>query len=157
MMVFIAAVTDPETDDWFSQAADDVGEVLNQLITIGSVASATGAPMTPIGILNSGLSMAQSKVSLKKSAFTVELNSSKVENIIPARGSLSEIGASTRYAGSMLTEAEAEAQRAEYLEHVAMNKNMASEITKLLLTPLNPLRVINSPVECITKEISLYC
>jgi hypothetical protein len=29
----------------------------------------------------------------------------------------------------MLTEAEAEAQRAEYLEHVAMNKNMASEIT----------------------------
>jgi hypothetical protein len=37
-----------------------------------------------------------------------------------ARGSLSEIGASTRYAGSMLTEAEAEAQRAEYLEHVAM-------------------------------------
>jgi hypothetical protein len=54
-----------------------------------------------------------------------------------ARGSLSEIGASTRYAGSMLTEAEAEAQRAEYLEHVAMNKNMASEITKLLLTPLN--------------------
>ncbi|VVM25292.1 hypothetical protein BSPWISOXPB_4454 [uncultured Gammaproteobacteria bacterium] len=52
-----------------------------------------------------------------------------------ARGSLSEIGASTRYAGSMLTEAEAEAQRAEYLEHVAMNKNMASEITKLLTTP----------------------
>ncbi|VVM25463.1 hypothetical protein BSPWISOXPB_4438 [uncultured Gammaproteobacteria bacterium] len=37
----------------------------------------------------------------------------------------------------MLTEAEAEAQRAEYLEHVAMNKNMASEITKLLTTPLN--------------------
>jgi hypothetical protein len=31
MMVFIAAVTDPETDDWFSQAADDVGEVLNPL------------------------------------------------------------------------------------------------------------------------------
>jgi hypothetical protein len=25
----------------------------------------------------------------------------------------------------------------EYLEHVAMNKNMASEITKLLTTPLN--------------------
>jgi hypothetical protein len=31
MMVFIAAVTDPDTDDWFSQAADDVGEVLNPL------------------------------------------------------------------------------------------------------------------------------
>jgi hypothetical protein len=26
-----STVTDPETDDWFSQAADDVGEVLNPL------------------------------------------------------------------------------------------------------------------------------
>jgi hypothetical protein len=94
--------------------------------------------MIPIGILNSGLSIAQSKVSLKKPAFTVELTNSKVEMVISyalfplasgvgylmpetteglstavARGSLSEIGASTRYAGSMLTEAEAEAQRAE--------------------------------------------
>jgi hypothetical protein len=47
------------------------------------VASATGAPMIPIGILHSGLSIAQSKISLKKSAFTVELTNSKVENIIP--------------------------------------------------------------------------
>jgi hypothetical protein len=46
-------------------------------------------------------------------------------------------GASTRYAGTMLTEAESEAQRAAYLEHVAMNKNMASEITKLLSNPLH--------------------
>jgi hypothetical protein len=50
-----------------------------------------------MGILHSGLLIAQSRVSPKKS----------------------------------------EAQRAEYLEHVAMNKNMASEITKLLTTPLN--------------------
>jgi hypothetical protein len=41
------------------------------------------------------------------------------------------------YAGTMLTEAESEAQRAAYLEHVAMNKNMASEITKLLSNPLH--------------------
>jgi hypothetical protein len=36
-----------------------------------------------MGILHSGLSIAQSKVSLKKPAFTVELTNSKVENIMP--------------------------------------------------------------------------
>jgi hypothetical protein len=49
----------------------------------GSVASAIGAPIIPMGTLHSGLSIAQSNASLKKSAFTVELTSSKVENIIP--------------------------------------------------------------------------
>jgi hypothetical protein len=58
-----------------------------------------------MGTLHSGLSIAQSN--------TTEGLSNAV-----ARGSLSEIGASTRYAGSMLTEAEAEAQRAEYLEYL---------------------------------------
>jgi hypothetical protein len=48
-----------------------------------SVASAIGAPTIPMGILHSGLLIAQSRVSPKKSAFTVELNSSKVENIVP--------------------------------------------------------------------------
>jgi hypothetical protein len=36
-----------------------------------------------MGTLHSGLSIAQSNASPKKSAFTVELTSSKVENIIP--------------------------------------------------------------------------
>jgi hypothetical protein len=35
----------------------------------------------------------------------------------------------------MLTEAEAEAQRAEYLEHVAMNKNVPLHLIALLLSP----------------------
>jgi hypothetical protein len=61
-----------------------------------------------------------------------------------ARGSLSEIGASTRYAGSMLTEAEAEAQRAEYLEHVAissthfqMSLNGSAFATELNISKIN--------------------
>jgi hypothetical protein len=60
------------------------------LLILSSVAKAdpfsdiaTGAPMIPMGILHSGLSIAQSKVSLKKPAFTVELTNSKVENIMP--------------------------------------------------------------------------
>ena len=98
----------------------------------------------PIGIIGAPIALATLPMVVSYALFPL---ASGVGYLMPetteglstavARGSLSEIGASTRYAGSMLTEAEAEAQRAEYLEHVAMNKNMASEITKLLTTPLN--------------------
>ena len=98
----------------------------------------------PIGVIGAPVALATMPMIISYTLFPL---ASGVGYLMPeateglsnalARGSLTEIVASTRYAGTLLTEAEAEAQRAAYLEHVAMNKNMASEITKLLSNPLH--------------------
>jgi hypothetical protein len=148
-LVSLSVNADPVEDVWdwandnpIATAAIVVGEALeNSAIVSGvtvAIVSPTAAPATSSTAVGASISAANATGKAKYAAAIGPTVTPPPTTIAAVAIGLSfAIGASTRYAGTMLTEAESEAQRAAYLEHVAMNKNMASEITKLLSNPLH--------------------